>query len=362
MSNNTKALKDALEQSHTTYKRNIAALTRAIPTNNSRTITLKLTLLEQSLETLNACHTTWVSKSEFDDDALTAEKFNNEWLEGIWQETDELSDEANVVIHADEMPTEAPTVSIATKLLILQKQMDSLQLNVTNDLDVLCSKTSVANLPSASHAIFTEMVSRAATQLEKPYRELSQSILTLSGTHSADVVDQHETFRQNQHKRLTDVQVNLASLASSPTSPSPGAIPRTARIVDYEKGKAPTFKGSTIDYPEFKRAWQKVTASVWDDDNQIEQMKFKVDSHTKLIISRCTNMTEVWKALDDEYAQEQEVVNDVNEELKSLRSAVCSTPEYIVKLRNHLEEALKSVGGLEHLQTPDKVNILVEFR
>ena len=78
MSNNIKALKDALEQSHTTYKRNISALTRAIPTNNSRTITLKLTSLEQSLETLNACHTTWVSKSEFDDYALIAEKFNNE--------------------------------------------------------------------------------------------------------------------------------------------------------------------------------------------------------------------------------------------------------------------------------------------
>ena len=92
-------------------------------------------------------------------------------------------------------------------------------------------------------------------------------------------------------------------------------------------------------------------------------MKYKVDTYTKKIISCCKDMTEVWDALDKEYGQEQEVVNAVNIELKSLKSDLCSTPEYIVKLRNFLpglEEALKSVNGLEHLQTPDKVNYLVE--
>ena len=74
-------------------------------------------------------------------------------------------------------------------------------------------------------------------------------------------------------------------------------------------------------------------------------------------------MSEVGDALDREFGQEQEVVNAVNLELKQLRSATCTTPEYIVKLRNFLpglEEALESVDGLEHLRTPDKVNYLVE--
>ena len=74
-------------------------------------------------------------------------------------------------------------------------------------------------------------------------------------------------------------------------------------------------------------------------------------------------MVQVWEALDKEYGQEQEVVNAVNRELKMLKSDTCSTAEYIVKLRNFLpglEEALKSVDGLEHLQTPDKVNYLIE--
>ena len=74
-------------------------------------------------------------------------------------------------------------------------------------------------------------------------------------------------------------------------------------------------------------------------------------------------MVQVWEALDMEYGQEQEVVNAVNRELKVLKSDICSTAEYIVKLRNFLpglEEALKSVDGLEHLQTPDKVNYLIE--
>ena len=53
----------------------------------------------------------------------------------------------------------------------------------------------------------------------------------------------------------------------------------------------------------------------------------------------------------------------VNLELKQLRSGKCTTPVYIVKLRDillGLEEALESVDGLEHLRTPDKVNYLVK--
>ena len=72
-------------------------------------------------------------------------------------------------------------------------------------------------------------------------------------------------------------------------------------------------------------------------------------------------MSEVWDALDLEYAQEQEVINAVDAELHSLRSLNLSTPEYIVKLRNHLpglEEALKGVNGLEHLCSPDRVNYM----
>ena len=53
----------------------------------------------------------------------------------------------------------------------------------------------------------------------------------------------------------------------------------------------------------------------------------------------------------------------VNLELKQLRSGKCTTPVYIVKLRDillGLEEALESVDGLEHLRTPDKINYLVK--
>ena len=70
----------------------------------------------------------------------------------------------------------------------------------------------------------------------------------------------------------------------------------------------PTFYGDTIAYPEFKRIWQKVAGSYWDKD-KLEQLKFKVDSHTKRIVSSCKTMTEVLIALDNEYAQEEEIVN-----------------------------------------------------
>ena len=119
-----------------------------------------------------------------------------------------------------------------------------------------------------------------------------------------------------------------------------------------EKSKAPSFSGDTLDYPEFKRGWEKVPGVYWDDANQVEQIKHKVDSETRLLISRCNTMSEVWKVLDGEFAQEEEVVNAVNAKLQYLRLMECSVPEYIVKLRNYLpnlEVALQSVNGFEHL-------------
>ena len=82
---------------------------------------------------------------------------------------------------------------------------------------------------------------------------------------------------------------------------------------------------------------------------------------TGRIISRCNTMKDVWEVLDAEFAQEQEVINAVDVELKNLRLMDCSVPEYIVKLRNYLpnlEEALKSVNGFEHLSSPARVEYL----
>ena len=65
---------------------------------------------------------------------------------------------------------------------------------------------------------------------------------------------------------------------------------------------------------------------------------------------------------EKEFAKEEKVIIAVNAELKNLMSMTGSVPEYIVKLRNYLpvlEEALKAVNGLNHLYSPDRVNLLL---
>ena len=117
------------------------------------------------------------------------------------------------------------------------------------------------------------------------------------------------------------------------TSEHSSAAPSThapKHNIKMKKSKVPTFPGKTIDYPEFKRGWKKVTGVCWEDNNQVEQIKFKVDSETCRIISRCNNMVEVWAALDTEFAQEQEVINAVDEELSKVLNLNCTVAEYIV--------------------------------
>ena len=58
---------------------------------------------------------------------------------------------------------------------------------------------------------------------------------------------------------------------------------------------------------------KKVAGVLWSDSNQVEQIKYKVDDDTLRIISRCCSMDEVWAVLDSEFAQEQEVINAVDQ-------------------------------------------------
>ena len=61
------------------------------------------------------------------------------------------------------------------------------------------------------------------------------------------------------------------------------AVPPTPSLskgIEMVKNKAPSFSGDTLDYPDFKRAWEKVPGVHWDDANQVEQIKYKVNAET----------------------------------------------------------------------------------
>ena len=166
--------------------------------------------------------------------------------------------------------------------------------------------------------------------LSNRFLKLTNNILSLDATQ----VDALETFRQKTLSSTVTIELTLAEKSPVPIKHSSPNI--SGKSIEMEKSKAPTFSGRTIDYPEFKRGWNKVAGVCWDDGNQVEQLKLKVDKETRRIITRCKSMSEVWTALDAEYAQEQEVVNAVNKELNDLRALQCSTEEYIVKLRQYL--------------------------
>ena len=365
-----KAAKDELERCFTNYQQNKTALERLLNTpntnRNTRIITRKFTSFQDALSALNDAHTTWVSKAGFNETTLEAETYNAVWRSGIWNDSDDLCDIADDALQLVNPTPDPPVLSNKQQLAILQKKMSTLQLNVASELDALTSHTAVDTLNITSHKLYSDMLSSLSSQLGETYTSLSDSIINLSGADSVTFITQHEEFHHTLHKRLVDVRVNLARLAKDPAEQPPRISTTSAmmgtRAVEMEKCRAPTFSGKTLEYPEFKRSWNKVAAQVWTEGNQMEQMKLKVDDFTRKVISRCHNMKDVWDALDHEYGQEMEVVNAVNTELQALQSEVCSTAEYIVKLRNHLpglEDSLKVVDGLDHLQTPDKVNILV---
>ena len=361
-----KAMKDAVEHSYTTFRQRLSALTKAATaTSSTRTLEMKLSSFTESLDQLNAAHTAWKSKAALSNEDFAQEVFSDTWLQARWDEADAQIDEANDVLHLAIESAKAPGLN--SEQIMLEERMKSLQLSIINKIDSVTSAIGSLDAGASVSTLnaYSAMLDDVGNQLNLTHRDMSSSVIAMMKDNVPETVAVHEQFVQVNDKRILDLRMMIVkSMPAEPTinsdhKPKLHSHPR----IEIEKCKVPTFSGKTIEYPEFKKSWIKVAGAHWDDTNQLEQMKFKVDSHTKLILSRCKDMEAVWVALDEEYGQEREVVNAVNHELHRLRSQECTTPQFIVNLRNALptlEEALSAVDGLEHLKTPDKVDFLVE--
>ena len=359
-----KAAKDALDQAVTSFKCSKKMLSKTLAGQQSvieRSLQLQMQSLDDSLNALNSAHTLWVSKAELTPQQLGQEVLSTEWLEAEWDAVSELQ-----IAYMDKLSictaTTAPPVQTNDqKLQVLQKQMETLQLDIQTRINKLMSRT--ANpITEAQRKVYEVLLSEVKQCLVVQFCQLLQSIITLSPNMN-QTLENCEKFRRTQQEHLVTIQFRLADAVQDISSAAEQPTPQPAiKGVEMEKSKAPIFSGRTLDYPHFKQGWKKVAGAIWTDDNQVSQIRLKVDERTRRLISRHETMAEIWKALDAEYAQEQEVINAVNEELIKLCSVKQSTAEYIVELRNqlpNLEDVLKEVDGTEYLQSPDRVNFMV---
>ena len=314
-------MKDALEKSYTTYKRNLSALCKATERESSsaRNLQLKLDSLVEALDNLNAAHTMWKVKADLSEDQLAEEVFSDNWLQERWDEADMQIDIANDKLYLAKETAEKPEVN--TTRLMLEERMKSLEISISSKLDVISKELAVADLSKFSVTGFADMLADAENQLHESHRDLSKSIISMMDENAPETIVSHEQFHRVHEKRIIELQVALARHSCSSGEIVKEVVkeaPSTKSRVEIEKCKVLTFSGNTINYPEFKKSWKKFAGAYWDEESQLEQMKFKVDPHTKLILTRCGGMDAVWEALDKEFGQEREIVNAVNHELRRL--------------------------------------------
>ena len=158
-------LREILELSIVSYKRNKAAVDKAVNNGSStRTLRLKMQSLEESVNHLNSSHTSWVIKNKFDEASLAEETYSNQWLENIWNDVDELFDKANDIIENEEKGKEPKAMPPEQSLLIMQNQMASLQISITNGIDALTKETNVESINSASHDIYSGMIEEVSAE------------------------------------------------------------------------------------------------------------------------------------------------------------------------------------------------------
>ena len=351
---------DNLELAHIEYKQHKLLLEKALSatTKNERSIRNKMNAISEALRAINSSYSSWASKSGLSDEQLSSpnEKHNSQWLENLWTEVDDFQEQVDLYLESIP-PTPAETLNLQTT----KSQFESLQLDLSLRIRTMLSKTSpdTQRLSAASVKVYEGLFSELHGLFTSDLQVMVNKLSALDPDNALNYNEELENFKRANSTHLMDIRTQLADQLNGDVCTAASRTP--TKSIEMEKSKAPSFSGDTLDYPEFKRGWEKVPGVYWDDANQVEQIKHKVDPETRLLISRCDTMKEVWNVLDGEFAQEEEVVNAVNAKLQSLRLMDCSVPEYIVKLRNYLpnlEVALQSVNGFEHLTSPDRVEYL----
>ena len=351
--------KAALESAVREYNRDTVLTNRCLSTTpvNHRALNSKMKALSEVLTNLNTLLNTWITKSGLDDTQLAQEKYSRAWLEAEWGNVDDIQTRVEDILAVD-LPAEQ---SNAQKLEICTNQMNYLKIDIETKIKNLLTKSSAPTINAASLKLCGDMLDNVSKSLSTELTGLSNDIMSLDHANVVAHCQQLEEYHRVQLNQIDTIRFQLAEKTPSESCTTSTTTSATLKSVEMQKSKAPTFSGKTIDYPEFKKGWLKVAGVCWSDENQVEQLKFHVDSDTRRIISRCDTMTEVWKALDEEYAQEEEVINAVD--VEALKNLPLFVPEYIVKLINHLpnlEVALKSVNGLDHLCSPARVNYLTD--
>ena len=160
-----------------------------------------------------------------------------------------------------------------------------MQLDSASRLDLLLTKTNKSTqvLNPTSIKAYEGLLAESQRQLSSDLPSLVQSLSMCDPENSQSYSSEHEQFKRACNAKILDIQLQLADQLSASPIPvvSPVHPSTTFKSIEMEKSKAPTFSGKTIDYPEFKRGWQKVAGVCWDDGNQVEQLKYKVDSRDK---------------------------------------------------------------------------------
>ena len=277
-----KAAKDELLHAITAYNCAKSGLSTAVEQKSERALSVKLSKLEEALSRLNAAHTTWVAKSEFAPDALAAETHSPKWLKGVWTAHSILCDSAEEIISNISVASTPPTHNNNQKLSIYTKQMEALQHEISEKIDNLTEKCK-SSVSASSHKVYVDIMDSVISSLGARYEQLSQNILLLDSANLDIILKQHTEFQQQYNTKLLDLQIVLAEKAPGSAvvgSAVIGSAVDGSSAIQMEKSKAPTFSGRTIDYPEFKRGWTKVAGKTWSDENQVEQIKLKVDEET----------------------------------------------------------------------------------
>jgi hypothetical protein len=151
---------------------------------------------------------------------------------------------------------------------LLVEQLDSLKIDLTLRVDFLLKTTSPAEkvlnhaFLKAYEVISKKVQSSFANDLDIAFNDLKDQDPGNVKSHCTT----SEKFRKDIQPKILAIQLQLADQLTMKEENQCPSI--TKKGIEMKKSKAPSFSGKTIDYPEFKRGWQKVAGVCWEDESK----------------------------------------------------------------------------------------------
>ena len=129
----------------------------------------------------------------------------------------------------------------------------------------------------------------------------------------------------------------------------PGLWQGRQNTLQFRKRDPPRFGGDVVDFPDFRRKWERqVSSAGLPEPQELDLLREALKEEAERSIRCCTSLPEAWKRLEQRYGNKGLIAERLKQQLKRMKLSSKKDYEKVVELYEKVETLVERLTELGH--------------